>query len=435
MVEKKLLKVGMLNLIAVLLLSLALYGCGGAAPSPTATSAAPAATKPTTAPQATKPATGAPASTPAASPAAAKPTGNPIKVGYMAPFTGRMANNGLLQQTALKLALEDINAAGGINGNPLEVVTFDSPFDPQQSVTGIRKLAEQDKVFAIVGPYSSAEAEAVAHIANQLQVPLISTTAAKDGIFPKNRPWAFGYLSLDVAGLPIAIDAYKKVYPNVKKMVIVGDAKESVSENIVKNLFPKFLKEKGFEVIDTVPYETGTTDFSAIVTKVKGLNPDGIALSDVLPINIAKELERQQVKLPVVTGYQVQPTPFLGTVGAAGEGWVCVRYSTIENPDPTFQKFLSRFNQAIAAANLKVDQVSLEPGVYDVLTIIAEIMRKDNVTSSSNLQQARTVIRDGFANLKDRKGLYGSVSMSSDGVTAWQTYPHLAKNGKWQLVK
>ena len=427
MVEKKAQSVGVLWLLAVVLISLVAYGCSSAAPSPTATSAPPTAAKTAVAPQATQPS--------AAAPAAAKPSGKPIKIGYMTPLSGRMANNGLLQQIAAKLAVDDINAAGGINGNPIELVTFDSPFDPQQAVTGVRKLAEQDKVFAITGPYASAECEAAGPIANQLQVPMISTSCAKPGVFPPNRPWAFGYVSMDEAGIPIAIDGYKKVYPNVKKMVIVGDTKEAVSENIVKNLFPKYLKEKGFEVLDTIGYETGTTDFSAIVTKIKGLNPDGIAVSDVLPVNIAKELERQQVKLPVVTGYQVQPTPFLATVGPAGEGWVCVRYSTTENTDPTFQKFLSRFNAEVQKANIKIDQVSLEPGVYDVLTIIAETMRKNSIGPDTNLQQARTAIRDGFTNLKDRKGLYGSVSMSSDGVTAWQTYPHLAKNGKWELIK
>lgn len=426
MVEKKVVIVRVLGLLAVMLISLVAYGCGSAAPSPTATSAPPTTAK-TAAPQATQPS--------AAAPAAAKPSGKPIKIGYMTPLSGRMANNGKLQQIAAKLAVDDINVSGGINGSPIELVTFDSPFDPQQAVTGIRKLAEQDKVFAVAGPYASAECEAAGPLANQLQVPMISTSCAKPGVFPPNRPWAFGYLSMDEAGIPIAVDAFKKVYPNVKKVVIVGDVKEAVTEYIVRTLFPKYLKEKGFEVIDIVGYETGTTDFSSIVTKIKGLNPDGLAVSDVLGVNIAKELERQQVKVPVVTGYQVQPTPFLGTVGPAGEGWVGVRYSTVETSDPIFQKFLTRFNAEVQSAGLKIDQVSLEPGVYDVLTIIAEIMRKNNIGPDSNLQQARTTIRDGFANLKDRKGLYGSVSMSRDGVTAWQTYPHLAKNGKWELVK
>jgi len=421
-IRKKILAVQILTLVIVLSLSLGLYACGGASPSPTP--AAAAGPKATSAPQ-----TAAPVAAPA------KLTGKPIKVGYMTPLSGRMVANGLLQQVAVQLAVEDINAAGGINGNPLEVVTFDSPFDPQQAVTGVRKLIEQDKVFAVLGPYASGEVEAAGPIANQLQTPLIASSASKSSIFPQNRPWVFGFLAPDEVGIPVAIDGYKKVYPNAKRMVITGDTKESVTENAIRNIFPKALKEKGFDVIDTVPYETGTTDFSAIVTKIKGLNPDGVVVCDVSAPGIAKELERQQVKAPVVTGFWIQPTPFLATVGSAGEGWVGVRVINVEDPDPTLQKFLARYNERVKAGNIKIDQLSLEAGAYDALMRIAEIMRANNITADSSLQQARTTIRDGIASLKNWKGLYTNISMTESGQVTFQTYAHVAKNGKWQLIK
>ncbi|MBI2953287.1 MAG: ABC transporter substrate-binding protein [Chloroflexi bacterium] len=415
--------------IAVLLLSIVAYGCSsGATPTPTATAKA-------TAPATKAPSTGAQPSVGLQPPG--KPSGNPVKVGFMTPLTGRLADYGRLQEVAVKLAVEDINASGGINGKPFEVVPFDTAADPQQAVIGTRKFIEQDKVFAILGPFGSGEVETVAPIANQLQTPMVTASSSKPGIIPNNKPWAFRYAELDENGLQVALDAYKKTYTNVKKVLIIGDTKESVSEYIVRTIFPRLLKERGYEVLDTIPFETGITDFSAIVSKAKGINPDGIAFNSAWPghIGFAKEMERQAVKTPVVTSYTLQPGPFLSSVGSAGEGWVGVRYSTIENPDPDFQKFLARFNERVQAANLKIDQVSLEPGFYDTMMIFADIMRKANIGAETNLQQGRTTIREGLTKLKNWKGPYGVVSMSADNEMHWQQYPHIAKGGKWMLIK
>src|SRR3990172_2128653 len=278
-------------------------GCApAAAPTPTPTKAAPAATPTRGAPkvEATKPAE-KPAATPTT--AAAKPTGAPVKVGFVVPLSGALSSYGLLQRIAGRLAEEDINGSGGINGSPLQLVIEDSPFDPKQAVTAVRKLAEQDKAFAIVGPYATAEMEVAAPLANELKLVVASGSATQLGLAEANRPWAFQMNVRDATNTPPAIDLFKKLHPNVKRVVLTGDTKEAVTEYMVKDLMPKLLKEKGLDIIDTVPFDRGTTDFSAIVTKIKGLNPDGIVIASLMPeaMGMAKELQRQQVKAPVMT--------------------------------------------------------------------------------------------------------------------------------------
>lgn len=435
-----------LCLIVALGLSSVAYGCAAPTPTPVPTKApsapAPAATKAPSAPQATAAPTKAPSAPPAtpaaAAPAkAAKPSGTPIKVAHIAPFSGAFSPYGIGQGIAAKLALEDINGSGGINGRPLELVVFDSPFNPQQAVTGLRKVAEQDKVFAVVGPFSSSEVEAAAPIANQLQIPLIAAAATKPGIIQPNRPWAFRYVELDETAFPVAVDGFKKVYPNAKTIVITGDVKDAVYEYSLRNLWPRVFKEKGLELKDTLDFERGMTDFSGLVTKIKGMNTDAVGVTGNIGeiALLAKELERQGVKKPTITGFGTEMAPLLATVGSAAEGWVGPRHSTPDNTDPLFQKFLPRFNDLIKAENVKIDQVSLEPATYDVLMILAEIMRQSNITPETNLQQARTAIREGFGKVKDRKGLFGTVSVGADGETHWTPFIHVARNGKWELVK
>ena len=425
-------------------LFLLLAACApAAAPTPTPTKAAPAAAPTTAAPkvEATKPAE-KPAEKPAATPttAAAKPTGAPIKIGFLTPLSGPMAPNGHPQKYGPMIAVEDINNAGGINGSPVQLVMYDSPFDPRQAVTLVRKLAEEDKVFAIVGPYATSEYEVAAPLGNQLQIPVVTATSTKPGVAAANRPWAFRFNLTDDLTLPAAIQAFKKRYPNAKKMVITGDTKSAVNEPIVKELYAKLLAPEGFQILGTVPYDTGTTDFSAIVTKIKELNPEGLAVSSLTPegLLLSKELARQGVKVPAVISAHVYAGAAFAVQGKeAVEGWIVPGFVDEEDPNPRVQKFVARYRQ-LAGADPQVPKpvfVTVEPQGYDAVSAIADILRKRNVTASTPLQEARTVIRDGLQNLKDFPGLVGNLSVLPTGDVQWQPIAFVAENGLWKRAK
>ncbi len=439
--------VGLMAMAAILVL-LAAACAPAATPTPTPTKAAPAAT-PTTAAapkvEATKPAAeptkpAAPAATPTTA-AAAKPTGAPVKIGFVVPLSGALSSYGLLQRIAGRLAEEDINSSGGINGSPMQLVIEDSPFDPKQAVTAVRKLADQDKVFAIVGPYATAEMEVAAPLANELKLVVASGSATKLGLAEANRPWAFQMNVRDATNTPPAIDLFKKLNPNVKKVVLTGDTKEAVTEYMVKDLLPKLLKEKGLDVIDTVPFDRGTTDFSAIVTKIKGLNPDGIVIASLMPeaMGMAKELQRQQVKAPVMTDGHPTGGPLFQLAGESVEGWVMPTYFDWENPDPKVQSFAKRFferAQSDASVTPKPAHMVTEGSYYDTVMIVADILRKAGVKGDTPLQEARQKVMEGMTNLKDYPGVGGKISMLSSGNTDRQPTPALVlEKGKYKIVR
>lgn len=443
---------GLMATAAILLI--VVTACAPAAATPTATptkAAAAATTAPAATAAATKPA-GSPtaAATPAAAAtkpagtpttAAAKPTGTPVKLGYINPFTGPVASYGLLQRITVNMAVDDINASGGINGSPLQLITDDSPFDPKQAVVAVRKQAEQDRVFAIVGPYASAEMEVAAPLGNQLKIVVVSGSSTKVGVAEANRPWAFQMNIPDSVALPPTIDAYKKLYPNVKSIVLTGDTKQSVTETMINDVFPKMLPQKGLNLVATVPFEGGITDFSAIVTKIKSYNPDGIAVASLMPeaIGLAKELQRQQVTVPVMTDNHPTGGPVVQTAGDAVNGWVMSALFDWENPDPKVQAFVKRFwDKAAQDPDIKPkpESVVTEGTYYDTVMILADIMRKAGIKGDTSLQDARQKILDGMTNLKGYQGVGGVYNMLPSGNAERQAPPAFtAQGGHYKIVR
>lgn len=435
--------------LAAMLVLLVTSCAPAAAPTPTPTkAAAPTAAAPAATPTAaakpaaepTKPA--APAATPTTAAAAKPASGTPIKIGFVTPLSGPLASFGILNRIAVKLAEEDINAAGGINGSPVQLLIEDSPFSPTQAVTVVRKLSEQDKVFAIIGPYATGEFENAAPLSNELKLTVVSPSAMKPGVAGRNRNYSFQMNLRDTIATPIAIAAYKKKYPNVKRVVLTGDTKEAVTESMVKDIFPKLLKDAGLDIIDTVPFETTITDFSPVVTKIKGLNPDGVVFAATMAvgINFAKEYERQGMKAPVLTSAHVIGGPFVQNAGTAVEGWVMVGLFNWESTDPKISGFVKRFFER-AAADPAVKpppaHISTEGIYYDTVNIIADIMRKAGIKPDTPLQEARDKIRDGMLNLKEYQGLSGKITMdTATGEATREAMPALtADKGKWAIVK
>ncbi len=435
----------MLSIAAILLL--VVTACAPAA-APTATptkAAAPAAT--TAAPAATvgaaatKPAATTPAAGAAATPAAKAPTGNPVKIGFINPLSGPTSAYGFLQRIAVNMAVEDVNATGGINGSPLQLVTDDSPFDPKQAVIVVRKQSEQDKVFAIVGPYSSGEMEVAAPLANQLQIVVASGSSTKVGVAENNRPWSFQMNVPDAIAQPPTIAGYKKLYPNVKNVVIIGDTKNAVTQYMVVDQMPKLLPAAGYKIIDTLAFDTGLTDFSAIVTKAKGLNPDGIVVCALQAegVGLAKELQRQGVKAPVMTDAHPMGGPIVELAGDAVNGWVMPSLFDWENPDPKVQAFVKRFMekaQADPSVNPKPNHLVTEASYYDTVMIFADIMRKAGVKADTNLQTARKAVLDGMTSLKGYQGIGGPISMLPTGnAERVGPPPFVAENGKYRILR
>ncbi len=363
-----------------------------------------------------------------------------IKIAHILPYTGKGADWGKKGKIDADLALEDVMKAGGINGHPLEIITHDSAGAVQQAILLTRRAAQEDKVFFILGPYFSSEDEVCFPIANELKVPMVGPTSAKPDLAANNRPWAFRNTATNEKIVGPSVDAFLKRYPKVKKMAIVVDLKDAWSKNLGVDIFPQFLKAKGIEIVtgmDPISVQTSATDMSAQVTKLKHLNVDAVAVAPLYMdcATFAVEMKRQAVKIPVLCSMTMVQPAFIEITKGTAEGWIGSSTFWPDNPDPRCQEFIRRFEKV---AKLTTPHAPFpgyaDPNIYDAVMITAEIMRAGKVTPDTPLEKARDLIREGWKNLKNYKGIAGTVSILPNGEGDLKIWPIEVKGGKFQSI-
>jgi branched-chain amino acid transport system substrate-binding protein len=203
--------------------------------------------------------------------------GDEIVVGVLVPLTKKGASYGVQSNAATQIAVDEINARGGIKGRKLTTVTLDTEGDNALAIQLARQLIDKHKVLTIHGPQWSAEAEAVFPICERSQILCFSPTSTKPGVSAPYE-WAFRNTVDENILVPQTLKWVKDNYPWVKKAAILTDIKDAYSKSLGHDTFRPRLKDFGIEVVEDVDYVTGDTDFSAHITKIKAKEPDMIAV-------------------------------------------------------------------------------------------------------------------------------------------------------------
>lgn len=365
----------------------------------------------------------------------AEQSAKPIKIGFLVPKTGKGKDYGEKEEIATLIAVEEINNAGGINGSKIELITEDTAGENQQAVTLTKKLASSE-VVAISGPHFSGEAEVAFPIANQLEVPIISYASAKPGVSAANRPWAFRNSMTDDKLLNAALPEFAKKY-GVKKFAVVYDEKDAVSKAAGAAVFPKVLEANGYEFVnknEPLTFQTGDTDYSALVTKLKGMNPEAVAVSVLYQEGAAlvKEMRRQGVNVPIIGTVGIYASAFPELVGAAGNDIVVGTYWYPEMDRQQAKDFLAKFEpeaEKLTPGATKPDPYAVN--AYDNIKIIASILEKAGLNGDNSTKELREAIRAGWETLKDYEGTQGQLTINEEGDGIKQVYTVTIKDGKY----
>ncbi|MCJ7595638.1 MAG: ABC transporter substrate-binding protein, partial [Desulfobacterales bacterium] len=269
--------------------------------------------------------------------------GNSLKIGVLAPKTGFGAPWAAEGMAGLKVAEEEIKSLGGVDGVPVEFIVYDTATKPQEAIQMMKKLIYTDKVLTIIGPSTSSECEVSFPIALRGKISSVGLLSAKPGLSARFRPWAFrNTLTSDkIYGPLIKMWAEQN---KVKTAAIIYDKKSAFTKADGERVFPAALKNAGVKVLGTIPYLTGDMDFSAQITKIKMLKPDGLVLATFNKEGalIVRECKKQDLNVAMVGGLDCMVQDFVRLGGSATEGVWTAHSFWPDNPDPKFQEIMKK---------------------------------------------------------------------------------------------
>ena len=340
-----------------------------------------------------------------------------IPIGVVLPITGRLAAIGLRMEEGFELAREEINTSQLSNVRIKFIIENDGT-TVEGAIDAFNKLIHQDGVPAILGPASSSAASEVFPIAQQNRVVALSPTSGASGLSAIGDFAFRASLTADVV-IPhsVQITHAKLGYQRVATIV---DSVELVARNSDK-VWREALTESGVEILTTETFQSGDTDFSAQLTRIKTLNPDAIFIS-ALPTDMPDVLiQARELGIPYsipfivaqVSGDEVQAT------GDAAEGLI-TSASWISTADtPGNQAFVQNYTE----------KYGVEPSIwaaqsYASVYILAEAIANAQSTDS-------TAIRDAMANLSDFDTVLGVFSFNEVGDTVYDPIMLIVRNGEF----
>jgi branched-chain amino acid transport system substrate-binding protein len=267
-------------------------------------------------------------------------TDTEILVGDILPLTGPPALLGVAHNLGVKVAIAEVNAAGGINGRKVRLISEDDGYVPSRTIQGVRKLISSDKVFALTSVSGTAQAQAVLPLIVQSGLPAMAPITTFEGLYKPviKNVFAVGYDMTDAVAELVSKMADR--YPGKKWALIAQD--DEYGEN-VRAGFDRAAKEKKLQVVSTQIYKKGQSDFSSEILKVKQSGAEALMAGGVLGENVtmAKELERIGHKIPMGVTYVSRVPASAKMMGTAAENVYTVDYVYLEN-SPQAKGFMEK---------------------------------------------------------------------------------------------
>jgi branched-chain amino acid transport system substrate-binding protein len=353
-----------------------------------------------------------------------------VKIGILTPLTGAGSRYGQEQRVAIDMFLEKYSDLGGAAGKLVPII-YDTRWSGTEAISLVRKLIDSDQVEVIVGPMSSTESEVALPVANRMETPIITPTAAKPGIASANRPWAFGFATTADKLDGSLVKAWLDKNPSIKSVVILVDAKDGVSSSECTRVFPPALDKAGVKVLDTISFQTGDIDFSAQVTKASGLKPDGVVLCGLYTesAHVVKEMRRQGMTQPIVAGIAVMSDRFNSLAGADANGIMSVTDFFAGTEDPAIVAWAQEYETRFKNPPTNVGALT-----YDTLYLTRECIRQRGV-AGKDLAADRTAIRDCWTQLKDAKApLTGANTVTPEGYAVRKATIVTIQGGKMVAI-
>ena len=340
--------------------------------------------------------------------------GDTIKVGFNFEETGSVAAYGTSEQKGAQLAVDEINAAGGVDGKKIEVVDKDNKSETAEAASVTTNLVTQSKVSVVVGPATSGATAASVANATKAAVPLISPSATQDGL-TKGQDYLFiGTFQDSYQGKIISNYVSNKL--NAKKVVLYSDNSSDYAKGVAK----AFRDSYQGEIVADETFVSGDTDFQAALTKIKDKDFDAIVLPGYY--TEAGKIVNQARGMGI-------NKPIIGGDGFNGEEFV--QQATAERASNIY--FISGFSSTVdvsdkAKAFLEAYRAKYneEPSTFAALAYDSVYL----VANAAKGAKTSVELKDNLAKTQNFEGVTGQTSFDSDHNTVKTAFMMTMNNGK-----
>ncbi|MES2569226.1 MAG: ABC transporter substrate-binding protein [Verrucomicrobiota bacterium] len=323
-----------------------------------------------------------------------------IPVGEFASLTGGSASFGQSSHKGTALAIEEINAGGGVLGKKIKLITEDDQSMAGQPATIVRKLISQDKVVAVLGEVASSKSLEAAPICQQNKVPMISPASTNPKV-TEVGDYIFRVCFIDpFQGTVMSKFALSKGW---KKVAVLTDVKQDYSVGLAE-FFVKHFNANGGQVVKDQKYSTGDKDFKAQLTSIKATKPDAIFVPGYYAevSLIARQAKLLGIKVPLLGGDGWVGDSLLKVAGTALDGSFFSCHFSADDKSPTTKGFVDKYKAKYGA--VPDDMAALG---YDSAMILAEAIKKAGSTESDKLRVA-------IGSTKEHKGITGTISLDEN---------------------
>jgi branched-chain amino acid transport system substrate-binding protein len=340
-----------------------------------------------------------------------------LRIGFFAPLTGFAAADGASAKHSAEIAVEEINAGGGIKGKKVELVVYDDRHDSKEAVALANKLVERDKVVGVVSGSYSMPSRVTAPIFAKAGLPMVVAYAVHPDV-TKAGPCVFrnGYLGQveGAAGAEAAVKLSKA--KRIAVLTIDNDFGRVASKAFIERA-----KKLGVEIVSEQVYPLGEKEFGPYLTKLKDQPIDLIYHTSYYNegAQIARKTRELGIKAAMEGTEGIDSPKFLELAGAAAEGVTFTTNFNRDDPSPAVQGFLRKYK---AKGGVEADMVGAS--AYDAVRILGRGIAEGGTDAKA--------ICAALTGLRDYQGITGKISGFVKGEVTKPVQIQVVRDGRFR---
>jgi branched-chain amino acid transport system substrate-binding protein len=343
---------------------------------------------------------------------------DPIKIGHYASLTGKEAAFGVATRKGVLLAIEELNANGGVLGRPIEYHVEDIQSKAGESATAVKKLISRDKVVAMIGANASANSLEAAPICQNAKIPMMAISSTNPRV-TEVGDYIFRICFIDpFQGAVLAKFARDTLHAKRVALLTAVNSPYSVG---LSDVLRQDFTARGGEIVAEQKYTEGDKDFRAQLTAIRATKPDVIAATGFYTeaALICIQARSLGLDIPFIGGDGWEAPQLVELGGKAVEGTYYSTYFSAENDAPEVRAFVQRYR---ARWNGETPEAVSALG-YDAINLIAAAIRGVGTTDGAKL-------RDAIAATKDFPGVTGQTTIDEKRNSSKPAVMLAVKNGR-----